>query len=190
MFIRYVFMSFLFWGFVALATPLQGIDGQTINSPPALNLTSTDLLSPSNASIQDPNASSVGVFDIRCDGARFGYNPSLSDCEAARGHIVPDSQPQTFGARHTGLPADTFPLPYIIMGGTLEEVEEISMYPLSNNLDGPDKAECFFQPIIIGDGPIARASLNQIRSAASALFLQCALSNPSQGGIVANIGKT
>lgn len=54
----------------------------------------------------------------------------------------------------------------------------------------PDRAECFFQPIIIGDGATARASLEQIRRAASAIFLKCAASDPSQGGIVKNIGKT
>lgn len=53
----------------------------------------------------------------------------------------------------------------------------------------PDRAECFFQPINIGDGATARASLEQIRRAASALFLKCAASDPSQGGIVKNIGK-
>lgn len=54
----------------------------------------------------------------------------------------------------------------------------------------PDKAECFFQTINIGDNSTARASLNQVRSAANALLLRCAFDSPSQGGIITNIGKT
>ncbi|CAD6576714.1 MAG: hypothetical protein ASARMPRED_007840 [Alectoria sarmentosa] len=167
MFMRYVFVSLISWASTILSTPLQGPDGQTIELSTAQNVTSLELLFPSNASIQDPNASSGRGLDIQCDGARYGFNPSLSDCEGARSYIQPVSEQFIFGERHTGLPSSTFALPYMIMG---------------------DKGECFFQPINIGDGATGRASLNQIRSAASALFLKCATSHPSQGGIVKNIG--
>ena len=118
---RHVLMLVPFWDFTILATPLQGIYGQTINLSPAPNLTSLDLSFPSDAPIQDFNASSGNGFDIRCDGSTYGFNPSLSDCESARSHIVPDSEQFNFGDRHTGLPESTFPLPYMIMGGTLEK---------------------------------------------------------------------
>lgn len=127
MFVRYVFMLFPFWALAILATPLQGTDGQTIDVSTAPNLTSLDLSFPSNASIQDLNVSSVGGLDIQCDGATYGFNPSLSDCESARSHIAPDSEQFIFGERHTGLPGSTFPLPYILMGGTLEELGERSI---------------------------------------------------------------
>ncbi|KAL9075171.1 MAG: hypothetical protein Q9161_001857 [Pseudevernia consocians] len=146
-----------------MAMPLHSTYGQATDLSTVLNSTSLDLLVPSEGDIQDLNAS----YDIRCDGARYGFNPSLSDCEGARSSIPPDSEQFNFGERHTGLPPDTFPLPYIIMG---------------------DKAECFFQTEIIGGGATARASLFQVRSAASALFLKCASNHPSQGGIVTNIG--
>lgn len=51
-----------------------------------------------------------------------------------------------------------------------------------------DRARCYFQAINIGDGDTARASLNQVRSAANALYVRCATVYPSQGGIVKNIG--
>lgn len=53
----------------------------------------------------------------------------------------------------------------------------------------PDRAECFFQAINIGDSPMARASMSQFRSAANALLINCALGSQSQGGIATNIGK-
>ncbi|KAF6241482.1 hypothetical protein HO173_000192 [Letharia columbiana] len=167
MYMRYLSVTIPSWASAILATPLQGPDGQTIELSKAPNLTTLDLLLPSNASIQDLNASSGNGLDIRCDGARYGFNPSLSDCEGARSYIPPDSEQYVFGERHTGLPTSTFPLPYIIMG---------------------DKAECFFQAMLIGGSATARASLSQIRNAASALFLTCASNDPSQGGIVSNIG--
>ena len=52
-----------------------------------------------------------------------------------------------------------------------------------------DKAKCYFQTINIGDAPTARASLNQIRNAAAALFMKCAASDTFQGGIIKNIGN-
>ena len=52
-----------------------------------------------------------------------------------------------------------------------------------------DKGECYFQPIVVGDGPIAWASLRQIRNAANALLITCAIGTSSQGGIITNIGE-
>ena len=121
MFMRYVFVSLISWASTILSTPLQGPDGQTIELSTAQNVTSLELLFPSNASIQDPNASSGRGLDIQCDGARYGFNPSLSDCEGARSYIQPVSEQFIFGERHTGLPSSTFALPYMIMGGMVEE---------------------------------------------------------------------
>ena len=55
---------------------------------------------------------------------------------------------------------------------------------------GTDKGSCFFQTIIVDQNvKTARASLNQVRSAASALILRCAAGADSRGGIASNIGK-
>ena len=53
-----------------------------------------------------------------------------------------------------------------------------------------DRAECYLQPIIVGDGNTARASLSQVKRAAGALSLRCAAGMESQGGIATNIGES
>lgn len=121
---HYVFISYSFLALIVLARPSQGTDDQIINLFPNLKFRSLDLLSPSNASIQDLNTSSRRGLNIQCDGAKYGFNPSLSDCQVARGYIVPESEQLVFGERHTGLPQDIFPLPWVIMGGTLKAVKE------------------------------------------------------------------
>ena len=93
----------------------------------APNATSPDLLFPSNVFIEKLNFPSARGLKIRCDGARYGFNPSLADCEGAQSYIAPDSNKITFGERHTGLPDTTFPLPYMIMGSTSEEVGKLDM---------------------------------------------------------------
>ncbi len=187
---RYVLLFLSFRASAVSATPLQSTDDQTIGLSTALNLTGLDLLVPSNASTEDLDASNAGSLRIHCDGETYGFNPSLADCEGARSYIPPESEQYTFGDRHTGLPEYVFPLPFMIMGGTLKKGEKTPTRSLSDTLCIPDKAECFFQTINIGDGPTGRASLNQVRTAASALLLRCALNEPSQGGIVTRIGKT
>ena len=57
-------------------------------------------------------------LDIKCSGDHFGWSPSISDCESAKGYIVPDSTRYAWGERRTGLGDSVFPLPYRIMGGT------------------------------------------------------------------------
>ena len=120
---RHVFMSFSTWFSAILAIPFQETHVQTMPLVTLPNTTSLDLLFPSNVSVEELNAPSARGLNIRCDGGRYGFNPSLADCEGARSYIAPDLNKITFGERHTGLPDTTFPLPYMIMGGTSEEVE-------------------------------------------------------------------
>ena len=109
-----------FWTSAISATPMKSPNSQSINLPAALNLTTLDLLSPSNASTKDLSVSSGRGLNIQCDGAKYGFNPSLADCEGARGYFVPDSAQRTFAERHTGFSSEeVFPLPYMIMGGML-----------------------------------------------------------------------
>lgn len=123
----------------------------------------------SNISTSTPalNASAENLFSIECNGALYGFNPSIADCQGAAQSIIPDSDQLIWGERHTGLPSGTFPLPFAVFG---------------------DRAECVIKPNILGSNPTARASLNQVRTAATALTLQCAAGDQSQGGIATNIG--
>ena len=122
----------------------------------------------SNISLAALNASAENRFNVHCDGATYGYNPNIIDCEQAVDYLIPDTTIWTFGQRHTGLPEVTVPLPYRIMG---------------------DRGLCYFQAILVGDSTTATASIDMIRRAAQSLVLQCAAGGESQGGIVTNIGK-
>ncbi len=53
-----------------------------------------------------------------------------------------------------------------------------------------DKAECFIQTVLRKHHSTATASLNQIKSAAHALILQCVAGSTSTGGLVTMIGKS
>ena len=104
---RDALLLLLLWAFQVAA--------DSVASTTSTNSTPIDL-SLLDASQSDFNVSAEGSFEIDCDGTIYGINPPLSDCESAREQIAPDSAQQTFGERHTGLPPDTFPLPYIMMG--------------------------------------------------------------------------
>ena len=54
----------------------------------------------------------------------------------------------------------------------------------------PDRARCYFQTVIVSGEDTGRASLDQIRNAASALLSKCTQNSLSEGGIVRYIGKT
>ena len=54
---------------------------------------------------------------------------------------------------------------------------------------GPDKALCYFQPILQVGATVGTASFNEIRTAANALLSQCA-KNQGQGGIATGIGMS
>ena len=100
-----------------LAKPLQSTNGQILDLSTTLNTTELDLLYPFNDTSSTVfSASNNNKLDIQCDGARYGDHPSFPDCQSALSSITPDSEQLNFGERHTGLPEDTFPLPWIIMG--------------------------------------------------------------------------
>lgn len=69
------------------------------------------------ASIRNTTKSSLGVDSLNTQcSEQFGVNPMFSDCQSAREHISTDVVEYFWGARHTGLPGNVFPLPYRIMG--------------------------------------------------------------------------
>ncbi|KAL6716091.1 hypothetical protein ACLMJK_005657 [Lecanora helva] len=142
------------------------------NSPPKSALTQPLLsLNISGfASIPAMNMSSPlnAQYDITCDGAHFGWNPNVADCASAINYISPDTEQLVFGQRHTALRDISVPLPHRFMG---------------------DQGECFFQTIIPNDRiTTARASLAEIKRAASALLFSCAEGDNSQGGVISQIG--
>ena len=106
-----LFISF-FYVIPGLASPLQEL--------PAILPAASRLLPASNLSaLTKPNASSPDnpALVIRCSGEHFGFNPDLTDCGSAKEYITPDIEQRTWGARHSGLGPETFPLPFRMMGG-------------------------------------------------------------------------
>lgn len=72
------------------------------------------------ASLRNITNSPVAVNSLQTKcSEHFGVNPVFSDCQSARDHISPDAVQYLWGARHTGLPDNVFPLPYRIMGRKL-----------------------------------------------------------------------
>ena len=167
----------------SLASPLQALS----HLSPAL----PQLLPSSNlTTLSELNASSTANVDlkIQCSGQHFGVNPNIADCESAKEYLSPDFVQYTWGLRHTGLGEDVFPLPYRIMGGQ-KLPNRYFMGNAENLISTADRALCFFQATIIRDeARTAKASLGQLRRAASALILQCAANAESQGGLATNVG--
>ena len=98
----------------ALAKPLR-ITNENNLSPSLLNL--VDLALGSNVSNGTAAMETSANFNVQCDGALYGFNPNIADCERAAQSIIPDRQQLIWGERHTGLPIDFFPLPFAVFGG-------------------------------------------------------------------------
>ena len=166
MFLPNPLLLVLYFGFFVSATQFRPREDSVTSLSATPFIMKPTLLS--NASISALNVSAENYFNVHCDGATYGYNPNILDCEEAVEYLIPDTTIWTFGQRHTGLPAETVPLPYRVMG---------------------DRGLCYFQTILVGDSTTGRASINMLRTAARSLILQCAAGGVSQGGIVTNIGK-
>lgn len=167
----------------SLASPLQALSHLSPALPqllPASNLTTLSELSASSTANAD--------LKIQCSGQHFGVNPNIADCQSAKEYLSPDFVQYTWGLRHTGLGEDIFPLPYRIMGGQ-KLPNRCFMGNAKNLISTTDRALCFFQATLIRrEARTAKASLGQLRRAASALILQCAANAESQGGLATNVG--
>lgn len=166
MFLRNGLLLVLPFGLITSATPFQPTENSAVklSKPPSL----VKSILPSNASVLSLDLSRENKLNVHCDGGMYGYNPNILDCEGAKEYLVPDTRIWTFGDRDLDSPAVTVQLPYRLMG---------------------DRGLCYIQAIIIGDHETAHASINMLRKAGTALFLQCATGATSQGGIATNIGK-
>lgn len=122
MFVSHVLSFLSLYTGAYLAKPLQ-VATQNIQSPSvSANLINAALTSNLSSSVPTLNTSAENAFSIECNGALYGFNPSISDCEGAAQSINPDLNQLTWGERHTGLPADTFNLPFAIFGGKARAV--------------------------------------------------------------------
>lgn len=159
MFLRIYFLLSPFFAFMVSTTPFQPTKDDTLE---LLANPSVQVL-PSNASLDTPR------FHVDCDGETYGFNPNIRDCEQAKQDWAPDAKVWTLGERRTGLPPDTVPLPYRVMG---------------------PRGLCYIQPTLIGDHRTGKASIDMIRRAAGGIILKCIATAGSQGGIATGIGKS
>ena len=128
-------------------------------------------LEPTSASNRSPTPLNVtGSKDvhIQCDGASYGFDLDISDCEEATAYfpIYPDQV--QWAERDTGSQKQIFPLPYRAMG---------------------NKASCYVQPVLIDGATSAKAAPNEVRNAAAMIQDRCASGGKLQGGRATNIGK-
>ncbi|KAF6220745.1 hypothetical protein HO133_003178 [Letharia lupina] len=130
----------------------------------ALNV---DTNSASNDSTTSLNVTSGQPLRIQCDGASYGFDLDIFDCEQAKAYVPPNADQVQWADRHTGSQEQIFPLPYRAMG---------------------DKALCYVQPVLIGGATSAKATTNQVRNAAAAVRHECFSGGKLQGGIATNIG--
>lgn len=98
------------------AKPLTTTDYQALDL--TLPTAPSALLFTPDRPIRKVNTSMGNILNVQCDGARFGHNPNLVDCQSAKSYIYPDSEQRTWKERYTpGVIEGDFPLPFRGMGG-------------------------------------------------------------------------
>lgn len=119
MFIWLIFSSLSLCAGAILAKPVQ----KTKENPPSPSVLTSpiDAAFVSDISISSPalNTSATNSLQIECNGAVYGFDPNIADCQGAAQSIIPDTDQMIWGERHTGLPDDIFPLPFAVFGGKL-----------------------------------------------------------------------
>ena len=114
MFVCRAFSFLSLYAGAVLAKPLRIVNENTL-SPSVSNL--LDATFGPNVSASTPALGPPANFNIECNGALYGFNPNIADCEGAAHSVMPDREPIHWGERRTGLPGDYFPLPFVVFGG-------------------------------------------------------------------------
>lgn len=142
-------------------------NGDTI-IPSDLLALSLNLTSASNGSVPSFNVTSDNNEHVQCDGASYGFDLDIGDCEQAKAEVPPSAEEFQWAERQTGWQKEIAALPYRTMG---------------------EKASCYVQTVLIGDATSAKASLNQVRNAAALIRHVCASRGKLWGGIATKIGE-
>lgn len=162
-------------GTLVLAKPLALNSSEAYKSslytklslPSDLQALDLNSLSPSNGPTASLNVTGGPDLHIQCDGASYGFDLDIEDCERAKAYVPPGSEQVQWAERHTGWQKRIMPLPYRSMG---------------------DKAVCYVQPLLVDGATSAKASFNDIRNTAAAIRHRCFSGGKLQGGIATNIG--
>lgn len=175
---KYALGIALYIGSRVLANPIVQRPGDKMSYPrghfvqtyPASNPLPFDL-EPTSASNPSPtllNVTSSEDVHIQCDGASYGFDLDISDCEEAMAYFPTYPDQVQWAERHTASQTQIFPLPYRAMG---------------------DKALCYIQPVVIDGDTSAKAAPNEVRNAAAMIRDRCASGGKLQGGMATSIGK-
>lgn len=95
----------LLFHFIRLVTALQQLGSH--ETAILLPSTTSQTHLSSNTSLSSVIVTALPGLEVQCDGATYGYNPNIVDCEDAKEYLTPDTKEYTFGQRHTGLSDDS-----------------------------------------------------------------------------------
>ena len=169
--LKYALWYASLFGSLVLSKPLESIAFQTIQLPTANYSGAQDgsdmthIWSDNSASF---NATVAKDAIVKCDGASYGFDLDVDDCELAKAYVMRGAEQMLWAERNTGWQKKIVPLPYRAMGV---------------------QATCYVQAVLIDGAPSAKASLNDIRNAAAAIRGTCYSNGKLQGGIATNIGE-
>lgn len=143
---------------------LAGPVGNGQGSPLYLNS-----IMPPNGSVTLPsNLTDNRDIHIRCDGASYGFDLDVFDCEEAKKYVPFGREQVQWVERNTAFVKQYVALPYRSMGS---------------------KAKCYVQPVVVDGATSAKASTNEVRNAAAMIRGTCFAGGKLQGGIATKIGK-
>ena len=172
--LKYVLGLALYVGNLVLATPISPFAiNTTPSTPPTGNDQSLSLdlnsIVPSNESVTLPlNLTGSQDTHIQCDGASYGFDLDVFDCEEAKAYVPPGRDQVQWVERNTAWQKEHVPLPYRAMGS---------------------KATCYVQPVLVEGATSASASANEVRNAAAMIRAKCFAGGKLQGGMATKIGK-
>ena len=105
---------------------------------------------------------------VQCDGAAYGFDLDVLDCEDAMAYVPPGRDQIQWLERDTTWKQKYVPLPYRAMGSN---------------------ATCYVQAVLGEGAASAMASTNEVRNAAAMIRSKCYAGGKLQGGIATKIGK-
>lgn len=130
------------------------------------------------------NLSAANGILVECNPKSTYSSAVVEDCRVAKEYLLTGKQTLTWRDREIGSVANFVNLPYRVMGGSLTAPSRLIVMGLTETAE---KGLCYFQPKLMPQAKLAKASLNDVGIAATALFTKCALGK-SSGGVASSIG--
>lgn len=123
------------------------------------------------------NLSAANGILVECNPKSTYSSAVVEDCRVAKEYLLNGKQMLTWRDREIGSVANFVNLPYRVMGGSLPTPSRLIM----GLTETAEKGLCYFQPKLMPQAKLAKASLDDVGIAATALFTKCALGKSSSG---------